>query len=35
MEKFFTINAQQVTEIDKLHDEIWKFNEPILLAKFY
>ena len=24
-----SINEQQVIEIDKLHDEIWKFNEPI------
>ena len=24
-----SINEQQVIEIDKLHDEIWKFNETI------
>ena len=29
MEKKKSINEQQVIEIDKLHDEIWKFNEPI------
>ena len=38
MEKIYPINEQQVTEIDKLYDEIWKFDEPIknleiLLAK--
>ena len=29
MEKIYPINEQQVTEIDKLFDEIWKFGEPI------
>ena len=29
MEKIYSINEQQVIEIDKLHDEIWKFDEPI------
>ena len=29
MEKIYPINEQQVTEIDELYDEIWKFNEPI------
>ena len=29
MEKKKSINEQQVIEIDKLHDETWKFNEPI------
>ena len=29
MGKKKSINEQQVIEIDKLHDEIWKFNEPI------
>ena len=38
MEKIYSINEQQVTEIDELYDEIWKFDEPIknleiLLAK--
>ena len=38
MEKIYPINEQQITEIDKLYDEIWKFDEPIknleiLLAK--
>ena len=38
MEKIYPINEQQVTEINKLYDEIWKFDEPIknleiLLAK--
>ena len=25
----YPVNEQQVTEIDKLYDEIRKFNEPI------
>ena len=29
MEKICSINEQQVIEIDKLDDEIWKFDEPI------
>ena len=29
MEKNFAINEEQVIKIDKLHDEIWKFDEPI------
>ena len=29
MEKIYSINEQQVIKIDKLHDEIWKFDEPI------
>ena len=34
----YSINEQQVTKIDKLYDETWKFDEPIknleiLLAK--
>ena len=38
MEKNYPINEQQVTEIDELYDEIYKFDEPtknleILLAK--
>ena len=38
LEKSYPINEQQVTEIDELYDEIWKFDEPIknleiLLAK--
>ena len=38
MEKIWSINEQQVTEIDKLYDEIWNFDEVIknfenLLAK--
>ena len=38
MEKIYSINEQKVTKIDKLYDEIWKFDEPIknlkiLLAK--
>ena len=38
MDKIYSINKQQVTKIDKLYDEMWKFDEPIknleiLLAK--
>ena len=38
MKKIYFIIEQQVTKIDELHDEIWKFDEPIknleiLLAK--
>ena len=38
MDKICSINEQQVTKIDKLYDEMWKFDEPIknleiLLAK--
>ena len=38
LENSYPINEQQVTEIDELYDEIWKFDEPIknleiLLAK--
>ena len=38
MERIYFINEQQVTKIDELYDEIWKFDEPIknleiLLAK--
>ena len=29
MEKIYPINEQQVTEIDGLYEETWKFNEPI------
>ena len=29
MEKKYSINEEQVIKIDKLHDEIWKFDEPI------
>ena len=29
MEKIYSINDQLVIEIDKLHDEIWKFDESI------
>ena len=29
MEKMHSINEEQVIEIDKLHDEIWKFDELI------
>ena len=29
MEKIYSINDQQLIEIDKLYDEIWKFDEPI------
>ena len=29
IEKNYSINEQQVTEIDELYDEIWKFDEPI------
>ena len=29
MEKNYAINEEQVIKIDKLHDEIWKFDEPI------
>ena len=38
MEKNYSINEQQLIEIDKLHDETWKFdglikNLEILLEK--
>ena len=38
MEKIYSINEQQAIKIDKLHDEIWKFDETfknlnILLEK--
>ena len=38
LDKIYFINDQQVIEINKLYDEIWKFDEPIknpesLLAK--
>ena len=29
MEKNYSINEQQLVKIDKLYDEIWKFDEPI------
>ena len=29
MEKIYSINEQQLIEIDKLYDEIWKFDDPI------
>ena len=29
IEKNYSINEQQVTEIDELYDEIWKFDESI------
>ena len=29
MEKIYSINEQQLVKIDKLYDEIWKFDEPI------
>ena len=29
MEKIYSINDQQLIEIDKPYDEIWKFDEPI------
>ena len=29
METIYSINEQQSVQIDKLCDEIWKFDEPI------
>ena len=29
MKKIYPINEQQVLEIDKLYEKIWKFDEPI------
>ena len=29
MEKIYSINEHQLVKIDKLYDEIWKFDEPI------